>query len=267
VTNTVYVMIRDGLGNQLFQAALGVALERRFGFKVRYVIRPTPDEFGRKLMLRSFPALPLDLAPWEEVSGLPVIDGKDMTSERLAELLMSGGSTLLTGWWQDESYFYGEHQAIREAFALVPDARLAGVGDGLRAEGTIGVHVRRGEYGQFGLVKSAYYWNAIGNIRAERGARRAVFFTDEPNFCRAVFSEVPNMAMAEGNLANPLADFYLLSRCAHFVIANSSFSWWAAWLGRGEDSIIHAPSPWNLMVSFDPTPFDWRRTPDALIYP
>ncbi len=61
------------------------------------------------------------------------------------------------------------------------------------------------------------------------------------------------MAMAERSLANPLADFYLLSRCAHFVIANAAFSWWAAWLGRDEDSIVHAPSPWNLMLAFDPT--------------
>ena len=264
---TVHIMIRDGLGNQLFQAALGVALARRFGFKVRYVMRPERDEFGRKLMLGSFPALPLDLARWDEVSDLPVIDGKDMTADRLAEQLLNGLPALLTGWWQDESFFFGEHQAIREAFALVPDARLAEAGDQLRADGTIGVHVRRGEYGQFGLVKAAYYRDAIADIRAERGPRRAVFFTDEPNFCWAIFKDVPDMAVSQGNLNNPLADFYLLSRCAHFVIANSSFSWWSAWLGHDEDAIIYAPSPWNLIVPFDPTPFDWRRTQDALIYP
>jgi len=127
--------------------------------------------------------------------------------------------------------------------------------------------VRRAEYGQFGLVKSAYYRDAIASIRAEQGARKAVFFTDEPNFCWAVFRGLPDVAIAEGNLDNPLADFYLLSRCAHFVIANSSFSWWAAWLGRGDDSIIHAPSPWTLAGRFNPAPKDWRLTPDALIHP
>jgi len=127
--------------------------------------------------------------------------------------------------------------------------------------------VRRAEYGQFGLVKSAYYRDAIASIRAEQGARKAVFCTDEPNFCWAVFRGLPDVAIAEGNLDNPLADFYLLSRCAHFVIANSSFSWWAAWLGRRDDSIIHAPSPWTLAGRFNPAPKDWRLTPDALIHP
>ena len=141
------------------------------------------------------------------------------------------------------------------------------MGDQLRAAGTIGVHVRRSEYGQFGLVKATYYRDAIYDIRTERGARRAVFFTDEPNFCRAIFCDVPDIAIVEGSLANPLADFYLLSRCAHFVIANSSFSWWAAWLGCAEDTICYAPSPWRLALALDPLPSDWRRTPDALIHP
>ena len=88
-----------------------------------------------------------------------------------------------------------------------------------------------------------------------------------PFMIKAPLKDVPDMAVSQGNLNNPLADFYLLSRCAHFVIANSSFSWWSAWLGHDEDAIIYAPSPWNLIVPFDPTPFDWRRTQDALIYP
>ncbi len=267
MTNTVYVMIRDGLGNQLFQAALGVALERRFGFKVRHVMRPHRDEFGRTLLLDRFPGLALDFAPWDEVKDLPLIDGAGVQPQALLERLRDAPPTILAGWWQSERFFFGEHQAIRDALTPAPEPRLAEIGSRLRAEGAIGVHVRRGDYGHFGLAKADYYRGAIASIRAERGPRRAVFFTDEPNFCWAIFGALPDMAVAEGNLGNPLADFYLLSRCAHFVIANSSFSWWAAWLGRAEDTIVHAPSPWVLDRTFSPVLGDWRLTPDALLYP
>jgi hypothetical protein len=264
-----YIYVRDGLGNQLFQAALGIALTRRAGVDVRYMTHSyRSDPYGRAFMLDRFANLSLPIARPGEAAGLPVITEGDLDGPRLLERLEEYPAVILDGWWQKESFFLGEHAAIRAAFALTPDKDLAALGARLSAAGTIGAHVRRGDYGHFGLAKASYYRDAIAAIRRERGERPVTFFTDEPNFCTHAFHDIPGMSLAKGNLSNPLADFYLLSRCAHFVIANSSFSWWAAWLGAGAESIIHAPSPWLAFnATYDPVPATWRRTPDALLGP
>jgi hypothetical protein len=264
----IYLVVKGGLGNQLYQAALGLALERRLGLEVRYILDAFEnDRYGRSYLLNRFPGLRIRTAPLAEAAGTPMINGDGLDFEGLINRLEGQPAVILDGWWQSTRFFLGEEAAVRAALTLVPDDRLRALGDELAAAGAIGAHVRRAEYGHFGLVKAAFYRDAIAQIRAERGERRVIFFTDEPNVCRALFWNMPDMAIATGSAANPLADFYLLSRCAHFVIANSTFSWWAAWLGAGAQSIVHAPSPWNIHPITDPCPPHWRRTPDALISP
>lgn len=272
----IYIELQGGFGNQLFQAALGVALTKRIGAEVAYLADSfAADTFGRALLLNRFPDLPLPLAPRSAIKGLPVIEGQPAPpgasqggeGERLLAAIEGKPAAFLSGWWQQESFFLGEHAAIRQAFALRTEPRLTELGERLRAADFIGVHVRRAEYGHFGLVKAAYYREAIAAIRAELGHRPVMFFTDEPNVCMSLFGNVPDMRLYRGDPGNPLPDFYLLGRCGHFVIANSSFSWWAAWLGRRPESIIYAPEPWSLYPLRGPAPPDWRRIPDAINAP
>jgi hypothetical protein len=264
----IYIQLKGGLGNQLFQAALGVALTRRLGAEVIYLAESfAADPFGRGLLLDRFPNLPLPIAPHAAIAGVPVMHGQGLDGEGLLALIADLPVVALSGWWQKESFFLGEQAEIRQAFSLRVDTALAQRGDELSASGAIGAHVRRGEYGHFGLVKADYYRSAIAQIQRETGPRPVVFFTDEPQVCWSLFSALPDMRLYRGDVAEPLADFYLLGRCAHFVIANSTFSWWAAWLGRTPSSIVYAPQPWSIMSDHNPVPPDWRQTPDALVHP
>jgi hypothetical protein len=261
----VYIVLKGGLGNQLFQAALGVALTQRFGVEVRYLTDYFKvDDYRRPLLLPRFPGLPLVQAPIEEAASAPVFLERDTPPDAIPGILSRHPVVVFDGHWQGEPYFFGQDTAIKAALSFEPAADLKAIGDGLQAEGAIAVHVRRSEYGQMGLAKIAYYKAAIAQIRRERGERRAICFGDEPNFCAAVFHDTPGFVVTTGILADPLNDFYLIGQCTDFVIANSSFAWWAAWLNETAETIVYAPAPWCLLDASDPIPGRWRRVDGAV---
>jgi hypothetical protein len=257
----VFVVVAGGLGNQLFQAAFGVAIRDRFGARVRFLTDYFQyDPYERRLLLPQFPALGFEPASQADVSGGALAREGAFEPSAIEALIPAYPRLVFEGYWQAERWFLGCETAIRAAFALDPVAELRAKAEGLRQAQTIGLHVRRSDYGHHGLAAVDYYLKAIEAIRAEIGPVPIACFTDEPNFCRFVFRDVPDLTVAPSNILDPIDDFYLLSACTHFIIANSSFSWWAAWLGRTDGSIVYAPSPWNLVdSSVDPIPPSWRR--------
>jgi hypothetical protein len=261
----VFISVFGGLGNQLFQAAFGVAVEARFGVEVRYLADPTAtDIFGRGYMLDHFPALAGKIGTVAEAEGLPVYGDQGVDEASLGQALSEGGDLVFTGYWQNERYFFGQDDVIAAALRLDPAPEVVAQGNHLRASGLIGMHVRRSEYGHHGLAMAAYYRTAIAQIRRETGPAPVACFSDEPLFCEFVFRDVPDLTVMRSASDDPLRDFYLLSRCRHFAIANSSFSWWSAWIGAEAFSIVYAPLPW---CAFDPTlnpvPKRWRAIENA----
>jgi hypothetical protein len=266
---TAYVTLGGGLGNQLFQAALGVALADAHGAEVIYVDNGFQfDSFGRKLHLARFVNLKLDVVARERLLGLPLVREADYGPEVYGELLRNYPALVFEGYFQNERFFLGRHAPIKAAFQFQVRPEIERAGEALRSSGAIGIHVRRSEYGFLGLASAAYYINAIADIRREIGPAPVACFSDEPNFCRAVFSSIPDLTVHAPDTDDPLEDFHLLSRCAHHVIANSSFSWWAAWLGQGENSIVYAPAPWFTNdLAANPVPARWRRVEGAVRAP
>jgi hypothetical protein len=262
----VFVATYGGLGNQMFQAAFGVAVERRFGVEVRLLAdRTSTDVFGRRYLLERFPVIDVRTVDNEAAAGVPVYGEAGANVETLAAIFHEQPSLALNGYWQDERFFFGEEKAIAAAFRFEPPPAVARQVEDAGVRASIGVHVRRSEYGHHGLATVAYYRDAIRNIRSEAGPARVLCFTDEPHFARFAFQTVVDVTIVEPNTGNPLDDFYALSNCRHFVIANSSFSWWAAWLGARDDSIVYAPEPWCVFnPSLDPAPSRWRKVENAV---
>jgi len=258
---TCYVAVRGGLGNQMFQGAFAVAVEQRLGVETRLIVDLVDiDRYGRKFMLDRFPAFRGRSLPSAAAEGVPAYGEQGVAEASLAELFRVQERVALHGYWQHERFFMGEKVAIAAAFAdpEVPEAIRARAAD-IRAAGTIGLHMRRSEYGHHGLAGADYYRAAVAMIRAERGHAPVLCFTDEPQVARFVFQAVPDLTVVEPDTADPLDDFHLLSQCRHFVLANSSFSWWAAWLGAVADSIVYAPAPWCAYDSSQaPAPASWR---------
>jgi hypothetical protein len=262
----VFVGLFGGLGNQMFQAAFAIALERRFGAEVRLLAdRGSVDAFGRRYLLGRFPLVDERVIGSDAAEGVLAYGEAGASAETLAALFAEQPRVALHGYWQDERFFFGEEQAIAAALRLEPDAGLAGRVEAVNAPGSIGLHVRRAEYGHHGLATVGYYRDAVASIRAEVGPAPVLCFTDEPHFARFVFQQLADVTVMDPTVVDPVDDFYVLSRCRHFVIANSSFSWWAAWLGVQPDSIVYAPLPWCAFnPELDPAPTRWRRVENAV---
>lgn len=160
----------------------------------------------------------------------------------------------LVGYWQSEKYFQDVAQVIRADFTFKPSLanRNAEVAEQIGQVNAVSVHVRRGDYVKnpranetHGLCSPEYYYAAVQYV-ADR--------VEQPNFF--IFSD--DIAWAKDNLKMTMPcqyidhnhgsesynDMRLMSLCRHHIIANSSFSWWGAWLNSNAEKIVVAPARW-----------------------
>ncbi len=269
----VYIAVKGGLGNQLFQAALGIVLERTLGVTAYFLTDSYgTDTHGRSYLLDSFASLRDRRATLADVPGVKLLTEEALAPlapeqriERIAAILGSEERLALDGYWQDERYWGDSADAVRAR--LVPDVgpQTRAAGERIRALGAIGIHVRRGDYGHHGLARVEYFLRALQAIRDETGVSLAFYATDEPNFCRYEFRGVKDLVALPGNPLVPFDDFFLLSCCRHFVVSNSSFSWWAAFLGERPGSIVYAPQPWCIFdAAVNPVGPRWRNVAGAV---
>lgn len=281
-----------GLGNQMFQYACGLALSRERGdtFKV------ATDQFdGYRLhqgveLQRAF-ALELQEASSDELRQLLGPFSSPALRRVLAKTpkwirptsfvsephfqYWSGirdvpVDTYLHGYWQSERYFAHQTAAVRNTFRFKElqgaDAVLS---DSIRRDPAIGLHVRRGDYVSsaknrriYTACDVGYYDRALEHMRLAGAPSRMFAFSDDPAWVRQML--VPKwkgLQVVEQTTA-PWVDMCLLSRCSHIVIANSSFSWWAAWLGDVSRKVVVAPDRWFVSAKIDTrdlVPATWVR--------
>jgi len=144
----------------------------------------------------------------------------------------------LIGYFQNENYFNGQEDKIRDLFE--PSDFVKSKIENL--DGITAIHVRRGDYLNFPLhhpVPSMDYYNrAIENLRDI--SKNFMVFSDDIQWCKENFPS----DFLFSNEEDEFVDIYKMSRCSNFIIANSSFSWWASFLSRSGDKIIYAPENW-----------------------
>jgi len=92
-----------------------------------------------------------------------------------------------------------------------------------------------------------YYANAIQAVLRCRPFPELFVFSDDPDWCETRFGAfgLPMSVVSSHGAEDPLADFFLMTQCRAFIIANSAYSWWAAWLCRASDKIVMAPCRWE----------------------
>jgi len=159
----------------------------------------------------------------------------------------------LFGYWQSERYFQPIAPALRDTFRapLAVDARnRAWLGRIKDAAGAVCVHVRRGDYlrpqtaAVHGLCSLAYYRRAMQQIRARVPDAAFFLFSDDREWARESLTG-PDTAIVDANAPEDAPqELMLMAACRHHVIANSSLSWWGAWLAQAPGQIVIAPSPW-----------------------
>ncbi len=172
------------------------------------------------------------------------------------------GILVLMGFWQSERYFSQSKEkvagTIRRAFGIEPVSN---------ADTSVCIHVRRGDYignGHLSLTPMSYFEQAISYMRSKLGAPQFTVFSDDPQWCREQFRGFADVTVPDnsGRQEDQFREFSQMAGFGHFIISNSTFSWWAAYLGTHPGKIVVAPKRWFLpqaKADFDPGLDGWVR--------
>lgn len=172
--------------------------------------------------------------------------------ERLLSLKVRG-TLYLDGLWQSEGYFKDVERTIREDLKIIPptDAHNQRMAEEIRSSEAVALHVRwfdaPGGTATHNISVD-YYQRAIALMESTIDSPHYFLFSDDPEAARAKLSlseaRVTFVSHNRGD-ENAYADLWLMSQCKHFITANSTFSWWGAWLGLHKEKIIVTP---DLMI-------------------
>jgi len=161
--------------------------------------------------------------------------------------------TYLDGYWQDETYFADASDIIRAEFQLSRPGVTPNVhrlfDDNLPI---VSLHIRRGDYvtnptanAVHGVLHLNYYRDAIELLVKSLGERfRIVVFSDDIEWAQQTLTCNQPLYFISGSTLTPHEDLHLMATCDHHIIANSSFSWWGAWLNPSPTKVVIAPKNW-----------------------
>lgn len=264
----IIVNLMGGIGNQLFQYAAGRALAERHNAKLYYaflddyrlakrIIRidnfniigePLPSGVG----LDYFPKKKLNRAV-HKLLGLNY-DGKIYREHLYFEVdpifFNLSSDTYLYGFWQSYEYFSDIGGIIRKEFVLRnPSAKYLKAVESIKLlSNPVSIHVRRRDYGKkesgFYLLPQDYYQKACEYIGDKLSSFDPVIFTDDEAWVKNNFKIGKSLVFLGDYRLEDFEELMLMSKCNHHIIANSSFSWWGAWLNKSEDKIVLAPQVW-----------------------
>lgn len=246
--------LQGGLGNQMFQWAYGRSLELKYNKKLYLETSSYANPF-RSYSMNKFPNMNSELFRPCNVKCIEIAD-----SHFYNEIDLDIKSNyFLNGYWQSEEYFKEYQDVIRKELAPSDEILEKLKKTPLLDTNTISIHIRRTDYvtsNGFHPVQSLeYYEEAIKII----GNYDYLFvFSDDIQWCKNNLT-FNNIIFMEG--FTDVEDLWLMSLCNHNIIANSSFSWWAAWLNNNPDKKVVAPNNWfgsqvNLNTS-DILPKEW----------
>ncbi|MCO5947663.1 alpha-1,2-fucosyltransferase [Mucilaginibacter flavidus] len=161
----------------------------------------------------------------------------------------------LDGYFQSQSYFENSQQAVFQDFRFPElDAHNEALKKRIfETKNSISLHIRRGDYekstviaGIHGVLTLEYYQNAL-EIMCDRHRSPELFvFSDDTEWARSNLetAKIKACYIEHNNGENSWKDLALMTCCNHHIIANSSFSWWGAWLNPNPEKIIIAPKKW-----------------------
>ena len=290
----VISQILGGLGNQMFQYAAGRALSLALGCPLLLDLRG----FKRYSLHNGFEIdrvfyAPVEAATEAEVSQVlgwragklirkllkrvpsPLLCGPHLAIEPSfnywPELRQVDKPSYLMGYWQSEKYFKDFEQNIRSDFSFKTSLDGENLATSVSMQGcnSVSLHVRRGDYVThaptakiLNVCSIDYYQKAITRIAEQVPSPHFFVFSDDQQWVRNNLKiPFPTEHIDRNHGMKSYIDMQLMSFCKHQIIANSSFSWWGAWLNVNPDKIVIAPRNWfcNGMDDSDLIPQQWTR--------
>ncbi len=291
----IIAQITGGLGNQMFQYATAKALSLHLNAELKLDLQSFKQEIlpelevPRKFELTAFKNFKYTEASQEEINSfhsanaiskkiqklLPPYKRKIYTEREYTfdkNFFSSNKHVYLKGHRQSEKYFKPFAHEIREIYHLNNDVikEIKELATEISEQNSISIHVRRGDYLRLpiilnwhGVLEKDYYFNGIEIIRSKTPDAKIFYFSDDTEWVKKELMPVyPGVLVSENISKNHYHDFYLMQSCSHQITANSSFSWWAAWLNPNPEKIVIAPKKWFNNAPYDTSdliPESWNR--------
>lgn len=248
--------IKGGLGNQMFQIATIYALAREYNAECVF-------DFSAKVAYQGNPAVKYMSSIYRGLSPMPQgWKPKVVFRERSLKYapIMFVDGMAIDGYFQSERYFVKYADEIRRWFR---DENIISFLRGYYApalKNSLSIHVRRGDFlnfcDVFEVMGEDYYDRAIKKVDSKHKIDYIFVMSDDIKWCRANLKD-ERMVFLSGHPDHH--EMLLMSLCSHNIIANSSFSWWGAWLGETEGKMIIAPNRWLKKEVVDIIPERWIR--------
>ncbi|MBT0653117.1 alpha-1,2-fucosyltransferase [Geomobilimonas luticola] len=277
----IIVKLIGGLGNQMFQYAVGRSLALKHATELKldrtFLDSEQNGYTRRKFELNCF-NLNVQFASPCELLKFAVKDSSVLVKPHLwlrrlwnnvllkscvvkekhfqfdSTVMQCHDNSYLAGYWQSEKYFQSVIDVIRNDFTFCDP--LEGVNykhaNLITTTESVSLHVRRGDFianskaiNFHGTCDLAYYQRAISHIAPIISSPHFFLFSDDPEWVRVNLQlDFPSTIIDNNTGSAGHHDMHLMSLCKHNIIANSSFSWWGAWLNRNPDKIVLAPKRW-----------------------
>lgn len=285
------VNILGGLGNQMFQYALAVALQEIYhdnvvridtsgfkgyplhsGYELKRIFNVSIPEASISEQLKVY--YPLRNYRMWQIGSRILPRRKSLIKENAdmrftPSILSDPRPAYYLGYWQTEKYFKNIRSFILKTFTF-PPVELNSKNDEIfriiSSKNVVGIHVRRGDYVKIGNTQGIctldYYQKALDLMRKKTDPEMFLIFSDDIKWCRENIEDlldgIPTIYVDWNKGKNSFRDMQLMTHCKHNIIANSSFSWWGAWLNNNPFKIVITPGRWmNKGGWVDIIPDDW----------
>ncbi len=284
----IIVQLLGGLGNQMFQYAVGRYLSISYNTDLYIDLSKLeakvdiPEFTPRNYELDIF-NLPINIISEKEINKFYLmpknlyerIIGKIYrkllmfnvvyeNNPKFTEILKAGRNCYLIGYWQNIKYFEPIESILRNdfIFRINLDESENNILREIQSENSVSLHIRRGDYVKFDSLKNYYYQcnldyylNSVSFLKSKFRDLKFYIFSDEPEWVRDNLHIDVDYKIVNHDKVG--LDLFLMSQCKHNIIANSTYSWWGAWLNNNPEKIVIAPSKWYNLKDYSPVLNSW----------
>ena len=294
----ITVNIKDGLGNQMFQYATAYALAKRNNTKIicdtrsleEKIINPPSDYVVREYSLDIFNIYPSKLNNFDNIitfqfnkryvtrfflsnildriSPFNFLERSRRTNKKLIQT--KSKILYLDGYWQSEAYFKNFRKDLIKIFNfddLINDQKNKDILEKIDFSNDVCLNIRRTDHlnsKELNVISLDYYNNSINYFLKKNSDRKFYIFSDDIKWCKEKYTDQEKFKIIQHNYAGKRFKnyLYLMTQFKNFIIPNSTFAWWGAWLSKKNNKTVIAPKKWS---GIDPeseidTPLDeWIR--------